>query len=193
MGDKPPVLRYAWRGTPNPEPPRSLWPRAWTNILVGGGLVVGLFLLLVAILLGVQLVRSGGTFTMGPDTEALTTPEIEEIGELKFPPGAEDVRAHYDKGKDFILRVRFTIPPDQVDALIASTHVGTPLSASSIPYQFRWEERAKPWWKPPNRPARFLAGQFDGSRATRPVIYQSILNDQTDPNRYTVWFIANDD
>lgn len=134
--------------------------------------------------------------------ESLSAAHVEAIGQFKIPPGTQNVRSYLCSWMDFELYVRFTIPPDQVDALLASTDIRGPLSSTVIYVP----ARGSPSWWLPGTPAQFESGDNQSALApstvpssatsrsgvpsTQPRVRQCILIDKTNPKSYVVWFMA---
>jgi hypothetical protein len=154
----------------------------------------------------VMLLRALGAaafHAMVTDTESLTPARIEAVGHFKFPPGAANIRSRFVSWMDYSLNVSFTLPPAEVDALLATTLIQRPLSTTAIPHSHSLSDG---WWNP-GTPAAFEAGvsgpdihfvalttmsvddSESGAPATRPAYQQFILIDKTNPQLYRVWLL----
>jgi hypothetical protein len=169
--------------------------------------VLGVLALLVVLV----AYRANPFYSAVTDTKELPRASIESIGQFKFPPGAADIQSHYLSWLDFTLDVRFTIPPNEVDELIASTRIRRPLSTTRIPAPFGGDAAGG---AVPAGLRHFEAGESEpepesastapdvraaadvvpdaGPRrsatrpATRPAVQQFIVIDKTDPHAYKV-------
>jgi hypothetical protein len=176
--DKPPpiILNYASPSRNRRRLPRYVW----------GLLIAVVCLVLVPVVYMAYLAATGNL--LGTTTESLTQQQIESIGYFKLPPGSRNLRSHYEGFQDFYLRIRFTIPPDQVNTFLQSTRISQPLSkqdASGV------VTGSGPSWWIRTLPANFEAGGCSNP-TTQPFIWHDILIDETNPQEYVVWFIAHD-
>lgn len=170
--------------TAAPAPRCRLSARSILLIIVG---------VLAACALGPYLLIS--SITLGTDTEKLTNQQMQSIGKFTFPPGATNIRGHLQSWQDFYLRVRFTLPGNQLGTFLQGTEIATPLSSSKVPYQFAGGNPGEPPWWTPGKPSRFETGDntiTPTGAATQPFIVQYVLVDETNPNLFTVWLVVHD-
>jgi hypothetical protein len=177
--DKPPpiVLDYASPSTKRRWVPRWVW-----------GLLIAAGCLALALATCLAYLAATGNL-LGTTTESLAPKQIEAVGQFKLPPGATNLQARYISVFAFILETRFAIPPDQLRALLDTTHIPQPLSANGIDASFL--SSGPDWWIK-TAPARFEAGQSKhaNNATTQPIVDQYILIDETNPREYVVWFRA---
>jgi hypothetical protein len=189
MPDEQPILGYQTPPTPNRR--RRQFIR---RLIVFSVIVV---VLLGLLWVGLGLLGSVALYRMTTDTESLTMLQLESVGGFKFPPGTASVRSRYVSWMDFSLHLRFTIPPDQLDALLDGADIQRPLSSTQIPPQFPRDGGDLSWWTP-GTPASFEAGSSTPAAApatapaSAPAIHRYILIDKTDPKQFTIWMFMHD-
>lgn len=163
----------------------------WAWLLVGGAAL----LLLGCVALGALAYWQRDLFNpfriLETDvTDQLPPAKVELAAAMTLPPSARNLHSHYESFQDSFIHVRFEIDAADLPALLASAHVGTALSSSTIPSDIAAPFDA-PWWKPRDA-KRFLAGAGQVSLPSGYPEHQSLLVDTTDPATYIVYVVAFD-
>jgi hypothetical protein len=157
----------------------------------------------VAVIIVLRALGAASFHAAVTDISSLSPAQIESIGQFKFPAGARNIRSRYVSWMDFTLRVSFTLPPTELDALLRTVQIRQPLSTTEIPFELSQPDG---WWAP-GVPSSFEAGSnvsdligpgFGGDDASesgtptsRPDVRQFILIDKSNPQLYKVWFLVS--
>lgn len=122
--------------------------------------------------------------------DTLTREQVEKAAGFGLPPSADGLHSHYASFQDYILHARFEIDPSDLPALTASLPITNP-TMSTTERPLLYSEGMPDWWRP-EQAQRF---QAISGQVTLPAGYPeslTVLIDQTDPGRYTVYVVAFD-
>lgn len=179
---------------------RPLAPGKYPRAPGGPGRWIALLLAVGVVALCLNRKWLADKFLFGGYTEWVSRQQINQIGAMRIPASATDVKARVRSWQDTLLVVRFSIPPGDLTAFLDSTGIRRPLSTTEAPSAFKTEWYA-PWWRP-GRPVVFEAGEGEVVRTRRDAedgfqweetVLQAVLIDESDPQKYIVWMWAAGD
>ena len=112
--------------------------------------------------------------------DSFSQPDAEQFIGVELPHDASDVKVASESGIDRIVYLRFHLPPQLLDQLLASLQFDTPLKPSFMPFTFEAQPDLD-WWLR-NEPISFSGG----SKYTEEKVFEIVV-DQTDQQLYIIY------
>lgn len=115
---------------------------------------------------------------------------FEDFAGFTLPASAYNVSASCEAFQDYVAYVRLSIAPNDLNRLVASSFVKTPLSSAEKPLDMttHYSDMRRIGWNLESI-SSYLAGEAD---VTKPLRHQSILIDTRNPSEYIVYVVTFD-
>ncbi len=165
-------------------------------------LILGSIVLLLFVCLGIaymklwdSIIRGGDFFgyvdCLEKSGSAISPKWFEDFAGFAVPPNAHNISASCAEFQDYVAYVRLTIDPNDLNRLIASSFVKTPLSSTEKPFDMttRYSDLHRFGWDL-EAISSYLAGEADVAKPLRR--HQSILIDTSNPSEYIVYVVTFD-